>query len=435
VTLPNTASVKADNFNHGVPITSNSVTITVTDGDAMQATSVGSGAATDSVTAQQLQAAVAQGISAWGAAGVDPGTLSNLANYKIDIANLPNGELGLEAPGQIWIDRTAAGWGWSTDGAPGRMDLATVVEHELGHALGFEHSDGPGVMEPTLAPGMRFAPTAGRAAGSGSALSTGSSLGVSSLNNLVGASTTVTPGGSITPSTALPTQSSAQIASASPASAQSVLTAIGSTPLLVLTPSSTMLSQTSPVLSGQTAATTDGIAAVLPNSPTVLMPLPQRVDTRREGDGEDPVLRDRTDSANGEATDQLIPAIYPDGIPGAVPASPAAPVEKDPSAGVSWRQGCESYLENEEWTGWLRSRDKVAARTQVEDEVLNPALKPVAAVAAFAVALGACRAFTSQTPDRGLGGPSLTAQPKTSATKRRPGRLSRWFSLCLGRRA
>ena len=38
-----------------------------------------------------------------------------------------------------------------------RMDLLTVVEHELEHLLGYEHTDG-GLMNETLATGMRLTP-------------------------------------------------------------------------------------------------------------------------------------------------------------------------------------------------------------------------------------------------------------------------------------
>jgi uncharacterized repeat protein (TIGR01451 family) len=157
VMLPNQASVSASNFNNGQPITSNTVIIDLNDGMPELAASVGSGAATASLTEAQLQPAVAQAVAAWRAAGADPSALSNIANYAIHIANLPDGELGYEVPGQIWIDATAQGWGWSTAGAPGGMDLETVVTHELGHVLGFRDGD-PGVMEAALAPGVRLAP-------------------------------------------------------------------------------------------------------------------------------------------------------------------------------------------------------------------------------------------------------------------------------------
>ena len=42
-------------------------------------------------------------------------------------------------------------------GEQNRMDLLTVLEHELGHLLGSEH-EATGVMEDTLAPGEREVP-------------------------------------------------------------------------------------------------------------------------------------------------------------------------------------------------------------------------------------------------------------------------------------
>ena len=63
---------------------------------------------------------------------------------------------------QITIDATADGWGWNTDTstvAAGKMDLLTVVEHELGHELGLSDVDPathPGdLMAATLPTGTR----------------------------------------------------------------------------------------------------------------------------------------------------------------------------------------------------------------------------------------------------------------------------------------
>lgn len=153
--LPNSATAQADGIS---PITTNQVIITVVDGDALQAPSVAGGAGAANLTMQQLQSAVTQGISAWSAAGIDSATLSNLDRVTIHLANLPGSELGFTAGGEIWIDQTAAGWGWAINGGSG-MDLLTVVSHELGHVLGFEHS-ATGVMEAALTPGVRRVPEA-----------------------------------------------------------------------------------------------------------------------------------------------------------------------------------------------------------------------------------------------------------------------------------
>src|SRR5262249_28261775 len=116
--LPNMATVSADGI---APITSNQVVITVTDGHADQAPAVGSSAA-GVLTLQQLQSAVAQGLEAWRVAGIDAGRLNGLANVAVHIADLPGADLGLATRSDIWVDPTAAGWGWSVGAipAPGR---------------------------------------------------------------------------------------------------------------------------------------------------------------------------------------------------------------------------------------------------------------------------------------------------------------------------
>src|SRR5262249_41538995 len=86
--------------------------------------------------------------------------------------DLPGATLGLASGQTIWLDGNAAGWGWFVDRTPwedsefttpgdqgeqGRMDLLTVLMHELGHVLGLDHDAG-GVMAETLSPGTRLLP-------------------------------------------------------------------------------------------------------------------------------------------------------------------------------------------------------------------------------------------------------------------------------------
>src|SRR5262245_48418098 len=95
----------------------------------------------------------------------------------------------------LW-QATAIGWGWFVDptqwdeaefttpgnqGERQRIDLLTVLDHELGHVFGYEHSQ-TGVMEEALPTGTRRMPAAG-------------AIGHPALHTRAGASTLAPPWG------------------------------------------------------------------------------------------------------------------------------------------------------------------------------------------------------------------------------------------------
>jgi hypothetical protein len=126
------------------------------------------------LTAAELRPVVQEAIARWAAAGIDPARLSVLSQVAVGIAEFPGPWLGMAFPGAIWIDQNAAGYGWylptPTDGsdfpaapgspAYGKVDLLTVVEHELGHELGFGDTPGGGLMGVFLPTGTRRLPAA-----------------------------------------------------------------------------------------------------------------------------------------------------------------------------------------------------------------------------------------------------------------------------------
>ena len=104
--------------------------------------------------------------------------------FQVCITDLAGLRLAVTAGNTILVDDNAAGYGWyvgTTDeafvatgaegvlaaladsGAADRMDLLTVVMHEMGHLLGHGH-DAEGLMQPTLRAGTRLQPTGDQAA-------------------------------------------------------------------------------------------------------------------------------------------------------------------------------------------------------------------------------------------------------------------------------
>jgi hypothetical protein len=130
------------------------------------------------LTQADLAPIVAQAVADWTAAGVAVDLLDSL---DFIIADLPGPQLGRARSGAVFLDLDAAGHGWFIDPTPGaneefaprtagrlaavdpaavdRIDLLTVVSHEIGHRLGLDDlDDSDGLMNGVLGPGRRREP-------------------------------------------------------------------------------------------------------------------------------------------------------------------------------------------------------------------------------------------------------------------------------------
>jgi hypothetical protein len=116
----------------------------------------------------QIRPLLAEAFLCCDAAGADTRQFHGI---DIHVTDLPGTALGLAIGASIWLDAGAASWGWFVDatawedsefstpgnqGEQGRMDLVTVLMHEFGHVLGYEHG-AEGLMQETLSHGTRLA--------------------------------------------------------------------------------------------------------------------------------------------------------------------------------------------------------------------------------------------------------------------------------------
>ncbi len=139
--------------------------------------------ASATVTVDDLSVLVTAAADRWEAAGVSGSQLAFLRNAKVVISDLPENRLGraAELDGAITVDVNAAGFGWFIDrtpgsdeefavgehageqlavagrGADGRIDLLTVLIHEMGHLAGLPDlaGDSHDSMASSLAAGVR----------------------------------------------------------------------------------------------------------------------------------------------------------------------------------------------------------------------------------------------------------------------------------------
>ncbi len=133
------------------------------------------------LTSEALAPIVEAAIDNWSSAGsLTDGQIQALRQLDVRIADLPGARLGQALGNTITLDVNAAGLGWFVDATPSEneefqptasagnltaidaqaldsIDLLTVVEHELGHALGLDdiRSSADQLMSETLQTGVR----------------------------------------------------------------------------------------------------------------------------------------------------------------------------------------------------------------------------------------------------------------------------------------
>ena len=143
-----------------------------------------------SITSHQIAPVLAQAITNWSSAGLSQNSLEQLKHVSVSIVDAAANFLAWAVPddAMILLDRDAARLGWFVDESPAdavefgsetfrdqwlatsdspafnRIDLLTVLTHELGHIVGMSDQDpqtsGAGIAAATLPPGTRRLPNA-----------------------------------------------------------------------------------------------------------------------------------------------------------------------------------------------------------------------------------------------------------------------------------
>ncbi|MFH0882471.1 MAG: Calx-beta domain-containing protein, partial [bacterium] len=150
------------------------VTILNDDGAAMTAAAAATGdEAVDALNDEMLAAIVDGAIERWNETMfLDESMVAALHEVNFQIVDFVGLTLGITEQNTIYIDANAAGYGWFVDQTPwddvefghadseavGRMDLLTVIMHELGHVLGYEDivTSADMLMSEELSAGARY---------------------------------------------------------------------------------------------------------------------------------------------------------------------------------------------------------------------------------------------------------------------------------------
>jgi Ca2+-binding RTX toxin-like protein len=145
-------------------------------GDALMAASAAQQQEGSTLAVKELRTIGQVAVQRWLDSGeLSPQQRDQLAAMHLQITDLGGLKLALASNDghTIYLDSTAAGYGWFVDNSPssdsefsagrgvdvdttGKMDLLSVVMHEIGHQLGFNHGDN-GLMNDTLVSGVRTA--------------------------------------------------------------------------------------------------------------------------------------------------------------------------------------------------------------------------------------------------------------------------------------